>query len=263
MPVDDSWKRILNDRFDPIYVISLPRATDRHEHTREVFRDLRFSFFDAVDKLALDHDALTASGRYDDAAARHFDRRRQLPMSLAQIACAMSHARVYEDIVRHGHRRALIFEDDVVPFEEPLRSLGAVLGALPADWQILYLGYWYRTRLGAAERLKSLAYLGYHYLHLGRWHVRSARYIRNMYARPANEHFLHAGSHKGTHAYAVTREAAAQLLAYQTPVRFNADRLLNYAHLQLGTLKAYSSRTVFFEQVNRLDRDRLVSDVDD
>jgi glycosyl transferase family 25 len=258
-----SWETAIQREFDHVYVISLPRAAERREHTRHVFRNLRFSFFDAVDGGSLDYEALKASGRYDEAAARRFDRRRGLPMSLGQIACALSHVGVYEDIVRAGWRRAMIFEDDVMPLEAPLRSLSGTLRALPADWQILYLGYWYRTRRGMGERLKSLAYLAYHHLHLRGWDVRSATYIRNMYARPLNDRLLHAGSHKGTHAYAVTREAAERLVEYQTPVRFNADRLLNYAHLQLGTLKAYATRPVLFEQVNRLDHARLVSAIDE
>jgi hypothetical protein len=57
-----------------------------------------------------------------------------------------SHRTVLSHALAHGHRSALVFEDDVVFSRwfgrRTSRSLNRVIQRLPAGWNILYLGHW-------------------------------------------------------------------------------------------------------------------------
>ena len=58
----------LQRSFDQIYVLTLDRATERHEHIKTMLQGIDYRFFKGIDKLTLDYDELVAQGIYDDAA---------------------------------------------------------------------------------------------------------------------------------------------------------------------------------------------------
>jgi glycosyl transferase family 25 len=233
----------LNGWADRVFVVSLARAAERRARTRARLAGLDFRFLDAVDKLALDRAKLAAEGAYDERRTpRAFRHRAEMP--LGHIGCSLSHRAIYQQIVEHGWRRAVVLEDDVVPVPGALDLLPAALGQLPASWELCYLGYLGNEAVTARARLKRAAYVALAPLGLSRW--RPGEAIR-LLPRPFSANLRRAGRHLCTHAYAVTREGARKLLAAQTPVAFRADQLLAYLVLR-GRLDAYVTHPMLFDQ---------------
>ncbi|MGE5106602.1 MAG: glycosyltransferase family 25 protein [Sphingobacteriales bacterium] len=131
LPVDIA--NVLETYFDGIFVITLERATERQEQIKKRLEGLNFNFFYGVDKLQLNLKQLINENIYDEAEAKRLDRYGK-GMVLGHVACALSHRKLYEHILRLGYKRALIFEDDVVPLYDNLREINTTLSELPTDW---------------------------------------------------------------------------------------------------------------------------------
>ena len=63
-------------------------------------------------------------------------------MNLGEVACALSHRRIYEDVLTQNYERVLILEDDVIPQPGSLQPFGDIVKQLPEDWELLMLGYY-------------------------------------------------------------------------------------------------------------------------
>jgi glycosyl transferase family 25 len=120
----------------PTFVINLARDVERRRHMTELLGGLGIAaeFVTAVDGRAGLSDADRAA--YDKARAL---RVYGVDMMDTEIACFLSHRRLYERMERDGIEMALIMEDDVRV--EP--SLPAVLDGLAAcaftDWLVVRL----------------------------------------------------------------------------------------------------------------------------
>jgi glycosyl transferase family 25 len=240
--VDRAWQ-FLNGWADRILVVTLARATDRQARLRERLRGLRFEHFAATDKLDLDRHRLVAEGVFDEARTpRRFRHTRE--MNLGEIACALSHRRLYEEIVRNGWSRVVVLEDDVVPREDDLAHLPAALEALPPGWELCYLGYMKNEAPSAWGRVKRAAYVALSPLRLAPW--RTGEALR-LLPSPFAPHLRRAGLHACTHAYAVSLGGARKLLAAQTPVALRADWLLSSLILR-GELSAFAAEPQAFDQ---------------
>ena len=60
----------LNSFFDKVYVITLRRATDRHEHIRKELDGLQYEFFLGKDKREFSIPVLEQQGIYNETLAR-------------------------------------------------------------------------------------------------------------------------------------------------------------------------------------------------
>jgi glycosyl transferase family 25 len=240
--VDGAYE-FLNGWADRVLVVTLARATDRQARLGERLRGLRFEHFAATDKLELERGRLVAEGVFDEARTpRRFRHARE--MNLGEIACALSHRRLYEETVRHRWSRVVVLEDDVVPREGDLAHLPAALGGLPPGWDLCYLGYMKNEAPSAWVRAKRAAYVALSPLRLVPWRTGEAlRLLPSPYA----PHLRRAGLHACTHAYAVSLAGAKKLLAAQTPVAFRADWLLSYLTLR-GELSAFAAEPQGFDQ---------------
>jgi glycosyl transferase family 25 len=233
----------LNAFFDRALVVTLHRATERHERLPERLRGLRYELFWGTDKADLDLATLQAEGTYDDARARRATRYRK-PMTLGQIGCSLSHRRIYELAIRNGWERVLVFEDDVAPRTGDLAMLGAALSELPPGWDLVYLGYERGERARLRDRVKQAAYLGLATVGLHHW---TPRQVRGLYPRPFSPHLRIAGKHHCTHAYGFTLAGARKMLAAQTPVIYPSDQLLLHMCMA-GELRAFITDPKFFDQ---------------
>jgi glycosyl transferase family 25 len=241
-PVDAAWA-FLNGWADRILVVTLARAADRRARLRERLAGLRYEPFTATDKLELERARLLADGTFDESRTpRRFRHTRE--MNLGEIGCALSHRRIYEEIVRRGAARTVVLEDDVVPREGDLAHLPAALGALPAGWDLCYLGYLKNDAPSAWTRAKRAAYVALSPLRLVPW--RTGEALR-LLPSPVAPHLRRAGLHACTHAYAVSLAGARKLLAAQTPVAFRADWLFSYLILR-GELSAFAAEPRAFDQ---------------
>ena len=138
-------------------------------------------------------------------------------MNLGEIACALSHRNIYQNMLDEGHRRILILEDDVLPQPEQLQQFDQVIAQLPEDWELLMLGYYGHKLPSPRYRIQQQIYRAFHYLHIANWHKVSRRWIDNICMGAYSPDLYRMGKVLGTHAYAVSASAAEKFVAYQSP----------------------------------------------
>lgn len=233
----------LQTNFDKIFVVSVPRFTERHKTVQVHLKGLPFEFFWGADKLQLSFDKLKTTGTYDEAKAKELQRQGK-GLNLGEVACSLSHRMVYAEMIKHNWKRVLILEDDVLPVIENLAVLPEALTELPNDWELVYLGYLKHEKITAGLKAKQLLYKLFSALGFMKWDYKM---VSNLLPKPFSAHLKKAGFHDCTHAYAVTLEGAIKLLAAQTPVVYRADDLLS-STIMKGELKAFVTVPKFFDQ---------------
>lgn len=258
MPVNPDLYKPLNDFFDHIYVITLQRATERHEEIKKELNGLNFNFFEATDYKDFSRDELIQSGIYDPIKARATHRYGK-EMRLGLLACTISHKSVYEDVLKNAYSRVLIFEDDVVPNEEGILHFNEIIQELPPDWGVLYFDYAKNTNNGFFSILKKLVYHIQKNLGFLKW---SHKTIGNLYARKYSTHLKKAGYHDFASAYAITRETAATLVKMQTPIIYFSDQVLPIACTEELTHGFISIPKLFIQQ-SQLHKEQVGSYVEE
>ena len=224
MESNSSFFESLNHYFDKIYVLTLERATDRQALIRSNLNELNYEFFIGIDKKDLTITALEMKKIYDERAAI-LNSRYKKKLTTGQIACAYSHVKIYEDILENNYGRSLILEDDVIIDLAQTGCFNNITNELPANWDLLYLGYEHHEQYTFSARIKQLVY---HVQHsLGLLNLNHTQ-IANLFAKNFSPHLKTAGYHDCTHAYCITPVAAKILLKQQTPIVFTADNLLAY-----------------------------------
>lgn len=239
----EAWET-LHAYFDKIYIISLRRATDRHVQFRALLSGLDYEIQWAVDKDDIDTTDMIKRGLLDDVTVRQPRYIHENGLATGEIACALSHRAIYEEVIREGYERVLIFEDDVIPLTDRLHYLSSILEQMPTRWDLLYLGYSKNVEITTKQRQKQWFYNLVSPLGLLRW---SRREARNYLPRPFAPNLRKAGLHDCTHAYAVTRAGAMKLAKAQTPLLASADSIISVLILN-EQLDAYVSVPVLFAQ---------------
>ena len=133
-----------------IYCLNLKRRPDRWRRMRQRLarrglRAERYLGFDGAtlnvtliprSLLVRDYDT-TRIAQWAPPVEPHASRE----MSRGEVACALSHVAIWDDINVRKRRHALVIEDDVEFVQDFVRRISAVLENLPRDWDICYLGY--------------------------------------------------------------------------------------------------------------------------
>ncbi|MEO6255087.1 MAG: glycosyltransferase family 25 protein [Ferruginibacter sp.] len=233
----------LQQYFDKIVVVSVPRFTDRHERVQQSLAGLPFEFFWGADKLQLNYEDAKADGTYDEQQAKKLQRQGKV-LNLGEIACSLSHSYVYAAMIEHGWKKLLILEDDVLPIIENLNQLPAAIKELPENWELVYLGYLKHEKVTVALKAKQFFYKIISAMGLMAW---TYAMVSNLLPKKYSIHLKIAGFHDCTHAYAITLNGAKKLLAAQTPVVYRADDLLSATILK-GELNAFVTDPKFFDQ---------------
>jgi len=221
----------------------VPRFTERHEKLQKNLKGLPFDFFWGTDKLQLDYNAAKTNGTYNEQKAKKLQRQGKA-LNLGEIACSLSHRMVYEEMIKHNWQKVLILEDDVLPLYDNLGLLPTALNELPADWELVYLGYLKHEKVTTGLKAKQFFYKIISAFGLMAW---SYKMVTNLLPRPFSQHLKHSGFHDCTHAYAITLSAAKKLVQYQIPVVYRADDLLS-STIMKGELKAFVTEPKFFDQ---------------
>lgn len=114
--------KTLNDFFDNIYCINLPKSTDRLEEVNKEFikHSIIVEKFDAVDGTPFFKPGLNRS------AGHH--------------GLILTNIKVFEDAIAKGYKKILIIEDDIYFVENVNEKFGKKIDYLPNDWNMLYLG---------------------------------------------------------------------------------------------------------------------------
>jgi glycosyl transferase family 25 len=233
----------LQQNFDKVFVVSVPRFTDRHKIVQQHLQGLSFDFFWGADKLELNLEQAKQSGIYDKEKTAQLQRQGK-SLNVGELACSLSHRMVYEEMIKHNWNKVLILEDDVLPLYNNLYLLPDVLKELPADWELVYFGYLKHENITPQLRVKQWLYKIKSKLGLMKW---TYKMVSNLLPKPYSTHLKKAGFHDCTHAYAVTLPAAKKLLQHQTPVVYRADDLLS-ATIMKGELNAFITEPKFFDQ---------------
>lgn len=233
----------LQQYFDKILVVSVPRFTDRHERLNQSLEGLEYDFFWGADKQQLDYETAKTDGTYDERMAQKLQRQGKA-LNLGEIACSLSHRNLYAAMIENGWEKVLILEDDALPVTDNLAQLPAALQELPANWELVYLGYLKHEQVTSGLKVKQFFYKIISALGLMAW---SYKMVSNLLPKPYSTHLKKAGFHDCTHAYAVTLAGAKKLLAAQTPVVYRADDLLS-STIMKGELVAFVTEPKFFDQ---------------
>ena len=243
MKINADINNLLQQYFDKVFVVSVPRFTERHKQLEKHLEGLSFDFFWGADKLKLDYNTSKTDGTYDEQKARELQRQGKA-LNLGEIACSLSHRMVYEEMLKHNWKKVLILEDDILPLYNNLPQLPAALNELPDNWELVYLGYLKHENVTAALKRKQMWYKILSRLGLMKW---TYKMVNNLLPKPHSPHLKKAGFHDCTHAYAITLQAAKKLLAAQTPVVYRADDLLS-STIMKGELEAFVTEPKFFDQ---------------
>jgi len=233
----------LQQYFDKILVVSVPRFTDRHEKVKQSLSGLDFEFFWGADKLKLNYDTVKSDGTYDEAKTKKLQRQGKA-LNLGEIACSLTHRHLYAAMIENGWQKVLILEDDVLPVLENMDKLPVALEELPQNWELVYLGYLKHEKVTTGLKLKRFFYKIQSALGLMPW---TNKMVSNLLPKPYSKHVKKAGFHDCTHAYAVTLPAAKKLLNLQTPVVYRADDLLS-STIMKGDIKGFVTEPKFFDQ---------------
>jgi len=239
----DNTTAFLQKYFSKIFVVSVPRLSERHKEVSAYLQPLPFDFFLGVDKQNINIEAVKEQGVYDEVTAKKLQRQPKL-FNLGEVACSLSHRMLYETIVKNQWEKILILEDDVLPLQNVLDSLPYAINELPSDWDLVYLGYIKHEKVTAWLWIKQCFYKILSAVGLMKWNYKM---VCNLLPKPYSKYLKKAGFHDCTHAYAITLKAAQKLLAAQTPVIYRADDLLSSSVMK-GDLNAFITVPKFFDQ---------------
>ncbi len=250
----------LNTYYDKIYVLSLPRLKDRIEHINNELKGLNFEFFRGVDKTETSLKELIDQKIYSTELFKSFYKNPS-EMHLGMLCCSLGHVTIYKDIIRNNYKKALILEDDCLLIKGSINLIPQIHNELPANWELLYLGYEKNEEFGFKQKIKRFVY------RLLKTHAKlyiSRFMFKYYYPIKISEHIAIAGFHDCTHAYAVTLEGAKKLLQQQTPVYFNADNLLSYM-VTNRKINGYICRPKLFSQLSVFEKkfSSMTSDKED
>ncbi|GAB5382390.1 MAG: hypothetical protein Alis3KO_38490 [Aliiglaciecola sp.] len=234
----------LNQFFDHVYVLTLDDATDRQENIKQVLEGLNWTFFKATDKRNLNPETFKQDGVYSDAVHKR-TKRTSRSMKTGEVACSLSHVRMYQDMLDNNYQHVLILEDDVLPEPQSLIRFNEVMQQLPKDWEVLMLGYYGEKPPTLKYKIQQSIYRLFHRLHLFNWHKVPMKWIDEICLDEYSEDLFSIGKVLGTHAYAINQSAAEKFIKYQTPVILQADRIFNYYKAE-NELNAFALKKTMF-----------------
>ena len=172
------------------YVVNLPQSLDRRENIlAECARfGLEPEIFPAVYGKNLTDEELRA--RVDSLALDVF--------SKGEIGCSLSHLGIYRDMIEKNIPVAFVLEDDIAFLRDPRPVLDGLEQTTTGDSPEMYL----LTRNKPADQM-----------------IDDGRPVRTI----DGCRFYRGWRGFGTYGYVITRKAAANLIALQTPMKFAAD----------------------------------------
>jgi glycosyl transferase family 25 len=115
-----------------IFVISIKRFTKRRSLIKQMLKkiDLKYEFFEGVDGRSIS--AIDIKKYSKDSSFKSIGR----DITLSEIACALSHIKLYEKILRLNIRETLILEDDVV-LSPIIKKILNNIHKLPKNWDLI------------------------------------------------------------------------------------------------------------------------------
>ena len=121
----------------PIYCISLKQVLKRRSFMKKQVKKAGFTnfhFIQGVDGSLLDRAKLIEDGLYDNNLSKKYHNR---SLRLGEIACSLSHGKIYEKIVQEEHQISIILEDDALFITNRINKVN--ISIFPSNWDIIFL----------------------------------------------------------------------------------------------------------------------------
>jgi GR25 family glycosyltransferase involved in LPS biosynthesis len=140
----------MNSFFDRIYVINLDRDLSRRENILKQFAKhhiTNYTIFSATDKLQVSLAdmakelkwAYPGNTFYCEPTCSCSGSGHEL--SEGQMACHLSHYRVWCDIIQNNYSKCLVLEDDLMLVDDANQIFDELLPQIPQDWNFIQLGH--------------------------------------------------------------------------------------------------------------------------
>lgn len=231
----------------PIYIIHYKKLIDRKKYLDAMFNMYDFTNINWVShidrntmtsedlaqyKFSTDrwHELCSIWGEYDSVPRK---------LSGPEIACCLSHLWIYNDILKHGHKVALIFEDDAILLDGFRNKLNVVLNELPEDFHTCHL----TDSFGWSVATYKQGYFG----------------AMNNNVVTESQHVYKMGSSRCADAYLISLDAAQKLRDNITPFTLPVDWSLNPVYVECNMnvywaeppITSQGSMTVYGSSVGR------------
>lgn len=243
----------LNAYFDKIYLLTIERNLDRVANCYENLKGIEFTIFIGADGRQLNLPKMEEEGQYNstlmkknsgDDVLKYLGLSAYYDPNPNMVACSLSHKMIYQDIVDNKYDRVLILEDDALLLRENITLFTSMSKQLPKDWDVFYMGYIWKYDKTFLEGFKR-RYL-YPILHSTGLRKYNPILVKYGFTQPYRKNILRAGTHGGTHAYAISGKGAEIMLNRQSPIQNNPD-LAFWKPIMQKELNAYSAKPILFD----------------
>jgi GR25 family glycosyltransferase involved in LPS biosynthesis len=240
-------KENINTLIDKIYVLTIERNSDRHPSVKSILKDISFEFWYGLDAGHKFNDKKYVSDIEDEFFKDNdVDKEFASGSTIGQFGAYLSIKKMIDYIAKSEYEKVLLFEDDMLLLNKDWRNIfGKSLEELPADWDILLLGYFYDGKLYKYSYKRYMRPIITTYNKL-RHFLRKKSLIRNLPLK-FSKHLDISGYSMGGHAYCLSKKGAQILSAHMTPMRDSGDLLISRL-ISEKKIKAYSVYPCLFLQ---------------
>lgn len=237
---------VLNKLFDKIYVLTIERNKDRHSCVKQNLKGIDFEFWYGIDiPQVFPHIDHVVNMPNDFFIENKIDKSYVIVWTKGQLGAYTSIRQMINE-VKNKYKSVLIFEDDFTPIKKNWQKmLQKAYEELPANWDILLVGYLYD---GTAYKLSYHRHLRWFFdiynsakKHLG------LRGVVNSTPKKYSSHLDTSGTALGGHAYCLSDKGAKKLMQYLNPMRECGDILIKKL-IEQNALNAYSVYPCLFQQ---------------
>lgn len=124
-------------------VINMKKDKERLDYIKKQCQkaNIKFERFNGIDGTKLNIDKLEKNKSIQFHKNSFFNHDRQGRSSLkGSIGCALTHKKIWEQIINSDKKNTLIFEDDVIIPKNFLKKFNFYSKQIPNNWDIIFLG---------------------------------------------------------------------------------------------------------------------------
>ena len=249
---------LLNDYYDKIYLVIIERnIPERLEKIKASLKGLNFEVFIGVDGKLLSEEEKNKIYDHENSVKMmteyfkfRYHRHILEGLNIGNIGCSQSHLNIYKDMIQKEYKKVLVLEDDARLIEKNICLIPKIFEQMPADADIFYWGYRWHDQESLFSRILRKFLKPILILATGKSLRKYLNENKIKYPKKFKKNIWHAGFHAGTHAYAITSEAARKVAELNTPIKLAADSALSYL-VKNNMAKAYITvPKIFIEDQN-------------
>lgn len=217
---------LMNQYFDKIYVTTIDKHIVRRQSISERIHFLDFEYFDKVDITRKDFTQFPYVKDFPDIFFESLNLSKEYASrwSKGQLGCFANVIRLYKDALQNNYSKILVLEDDVILDNKTFEIFEKVLLELPADWDLLFLGYKKSTYQKRFWRPFKRLYHSFK----GNDHKSIVPVTFSKHLDKLPERF------SGGFAYALTLHGIKKILAHKSPIEEFGDVLFPLISKQPG-----------------------------